>query len=338
MNMACTQFVILAGVLGSGKTSLLEALLDSGGGASTAVIVNEVGAINIDGAVLSESARGMTMATLSNGCVCCSLTDDLVVTVEELVALRSEAGKEPFERMVLECSGLSRPGAVMRSLEQLAKLRFRLHIVATYDCSRPPLDSDFEDACAQLTAAHTVVLTKIDLVRAERRAQARSVVAGINPMARIVDEFSSSIRAREAFAEVGTSMAQQSVGSEPTRVGETLFHPRVRVFRARFAQEPNWEDVLEWLENIAGMTGDRLLRMKAIVAGPHGSERVLLQSVGTTFAAPRRLATTSSGELAAVFIVRDCAMVELQQVEGVLGVTWTALQRELPDVSAIHAA
>jgi G3E family GTPase len=328
MNATSTQFVILAGILGSGKTSLLEALLDSGCGASTAVIVNEVGAINIDGVILSESARGMTMATLSNGCVCCSLTNDLVTTVEELVALRAEAGQQPFERIVLECSGLSRPGAVMRSLEQLAELRFRLHIVATYDCSRPPLDRDFDDASAQLTAAHTVVLTKIDLVSPERRAQARSVVAGINPMARIVDEFSPSIRARKAFAEVDTSLSPRIVGSEPTHVGETLLHPRVRVFRARFTQKPNWEDVLEWLENIAGMTGDRLLRMKAIVTGPHGSDdRILLQSVGTTFAAPRRLAKTSFDDLAVVFIVRDCAMVELQQAEGACEVSWTAMQR-----------
>ncbi|MDN7181610.1 GTP-binding protein [Caballeronia sp. SEWSISQ10-4 2] len=306
---------------------MLEALLDSGSGASTAVIVNEVGAVNIDGVVLSESARGMMMATLSNGCVCCSLTDDLATTVEELVALRAEAGQKPFERIVLECSGLSRPGAVMRSLEQLAKLRFRLHIVATYDCSRPPLDRDFEDASAQLGAAHTVVLTKIDLVSPERRAQARSVVAGINPMARIVDEFAPSIRACEAFAAVDTLVSPQIVGSESTRVGGTLFHPRVRVFRARFTQKPNWEDVLEWLENIAGMTGDRLLRMKAIVAGPHETDRVLLQSVGTTFAAPRRLATTAFDDLAAVFIVRDCAMVELQQIDGACSVSWTALQR-----------
>lgn len=327
MNTASTQFVVLAGILGSGKTSLLEALLDLGNGASTAVIVNEVGAINIDGAVLSESARGMTMATLSNGCVCCSLTSDLVTTVEELVALRAEEGQEPFERIVLECSGLSRPGAVMRSLEQLATLRFRLHIVGTYDYSRPPLDHDFEDVSAQLAAAHTVVLTKIDLVSPERRAQARSVVAGVNPMARIVDEFAAAIRAREAFAEVDTSAIPQLVGTAPTLVGETLLHPRVRVFRARFTRKPNWEDVLEWLENIAGTTGDRLLRMKAIVAGPHGADRVLLQSVGTTFAAPRRLATTAFDDLAAVFIVRDCAMVELQQVDGACGVAWTALQR-----------
>jgi len=327
MNATSTQFVILAGILGSGKTSLLEALLDSGSGASTAVIVNEVGAINIDGVVLSESARGMTMAILSNGCVCCSLTDDLVTTVEELVALRAEAGQKPFERIVLECSGLSRPGAVMRSLDQLAQFRFRLHIVATYDCSRPPLDRDFEDASAQLAAAHTVVLTKIDLVSPERRAQARSVVAGMNPMARVVDEFAQSIRAREAFAEVDTSATSKIMGTEPTRVGETLLHPRVRVFRARFAQKPNWEDVLEWLENVAGMTGDRLLRMKAIVGGPNEADRVLLQSVGTTFAAPRRLATTAFDDLAAVFIVRDCAMVELQQIDGAFGVSWTALQR-----------
>src|ERR1700760_2454825 len=79
------QFVIVSGALGSGKTSLLEALLACEDASDTAVIVNEAGEINIDGAVLSESGRGMSMATLSNGCVCCSMTSDLVTTAQDLV-------------------------------------------------------------------------------------------------------------------------------------------------------------------------------------------------------------------------------------------------------------
>lgn len=377
MRAPATQFVILAGMLGSGKTSLLEALLaadDAVAGASaisagsTALIVNEIGAINIDGAVLSESARGTTMATLSNGCVCCSLSDDLAETVEELVAVREAAGQPPFERIVLECSGLSQPGGVMRSLAQLAPFHFRIHIVATYDCSLPPLADNFEEAAAQLSAAHTIVLTKIDLVDADARRRARDVVTGVNPMARLVDAFALSVRAREAFAEVDNTLPAvlvdtidsdaridhdedrgqyraQSGADEGVDEGAgdtvsmraspsdaalpSLAHPRVRVFRARLTRAAQWEDVLDWLENITGVTGSRLLRMKAIVAGISTTDRVLLQSVGTTFAAPRRL-NAIHDQLAAVFIVRDCAMIELQQVDTPFEIAWTALQPLTP--------
>lgn len=362
MRAPATQFVILAGMLGSGKTSLLEALLaadDAVAGASaisagsTALIVNEIGAINIDGAVLSESARGTTMATLSNGCVCCSLSDDLAETVEELVAVREAAGQPPFERIVLECSGLSQPGGVMRSLAQLAPFHFRIHIVATYDCSLPPLADNFEEAAAQLSAAHTIVLTKIDLVDADARRRARDVVTGVNPMARLVDAFALSVRAREAFAEVDNTLpavlvdtidsdaridhdedrgqyrAQSGADEGVDAAPPSLAHPRVRVFRARLTRAAQWEDVLDWLENITGVTGSRLLRMKAIVAGISTTDRVLLQSVGTTFAAPRRL-NAIHDQLAAVFIVRDCAMIELQQVDTPFEIAWTALQPLTP--------
>ncbi|MFM0736887.1 GTP-binding protein [Paraburkholderia xenovorans] len=324
-----TRFVILAGKLGSGKTSLVEALLDASDLASTTgVIVNEIGAINIDGAVLSQSARGVAMATLSNGCVCCSLTNDLVTTVEELVASRAQEALPPFERIILECSGLSRPGQVMGSLAQLSQLGLRVQIVSTYDCSRSPLgDDESDDAIAQLTAAHSIVLTKVDLVSPTRRAQAVEQVNAINPLARVVNEFSSTVRARMAFRDADP----QSVTIVPPVIGEpgqprALLHPRIRVFRARFVNIPEWEQVLDWFENIAGATGDRLLRMKAIVAGPMGSDRVLIQSVGSTFAAPRRLASSDIHDMSAVFIVRDCAMAELEEVPTECDVRWTSLQ------------
>jgi G3E family GTPase len=324
-----TQFVILAGKLGSGKTSLVEALLGASELASTTgVIVNEIGAINIDGAVLSESARGVAMATLSNGCVCCSLTNDLVTTVEELVASRAQKALPPFERIILECSGLSRPGQVMGSLAQLSQLGLRVQIVSTYDCSRPPLsDDDSDDAIAQLTAAHNIVLTKIDLVSPERRAQAVEQVKAINPLANVINEFSLAVRARMAFRDTDsplTALVAATV-TEPSRP-RALLHPRIRVFRARFVNTPEWEQVLDWFENVAGAMGERLLRTKSIVAGPMGSDRVLVQSVGSTFAAPRRLASSDIPEMSAVFIVRDCAMTELEEVPTECHVRWTLLQ------------
>jgi len=317
------QFVIVSGMLGSGKTSLLESLLASENASETAIIVNEAGEINIDGAVLSESARGMSMATLSNGCVCCSLTNDLVTTVQDLVESRRLGGIGPFSRIVLECSGLSRPGPIVSSLQELADFRFKLHLVTTYDCNRPALQTaEFQDAAAQLAAANTIVLTKIDLVSHERRNNAREVVASVNPIARIVDEFSASVRARQAFLSPGD--ISSPVGNGPVRQQERprMLHPRIRVFRAKFEEDLPWHAALDWLENIAGALGERLLRIKAIVPGESGNDRVLLQSVGATFSAPRRLNPDSGVPLGAIVIARDCGSQDLESIPMEYRVSW----------------
>ncbi|GJH17319.1 GTP-binding protein [Caballeronia novacaledonica] len=318
------QFVIVSGALGSGKTSLIESLLNSSEDASdTAVIVNEAGEINIDGAVLSESASGMSMATLSNGCVCCSMTSDLVTSIQDLMHFRRVAGKSLFSRIILECSGLSRPGPIVSSLQELADLRLKLHLVSTYDCSRPPLQgADFEDAVAQLAAAHTIVLTKIDQVAVERREEALETVRSLNPLARVVNEFSASARAREAFASPGNidvpAVGTDSKSSERRR----LLHPRVRVFRARYDADVQWEDALDWLENIAGALGERLLRIKAVVPGGNADDRLLLQSVGTTFSAPRRLKEKTVVPLGAIVIARDCGSDDLASIPTMHSVSW----------------
>jgi G3E family GTPase len=317
------QFVIVSGMLGSGKTSMVESLLNAVGAADTAVIVNEAGEINIDGAVLSESAGGMPIATLSNGCVCCSLQSDLVNTVQDLMQFRRASEQEPFSRVVLECSGISRPGPIVSSLQDLASFRFKLHLVTTYDCSRPALHTvDFEDAVAQLAAAGTIVLTKIDLVANERRNEALEAVIAINPLARVVNEFSASVRAREAFTLpditdvfVGKTKTEQS---GPQR----LIHPRVRAFHAKYDANMPCGVALDWLENIAGALGERLLRIKAVIPGENTADRLLLQSVGTTFFAPRLLKPETSVSFGAIVIARDCGTQELASIPAAHQVRW----------------
>ncbi len=316
------QFVIVSGSLGSGKTSLLEALLHSEDASDTAIIVNEAGEINIDGTVLSESARGMSMATLSNGCVCCSMTSDLVATVQDLMQFRQAAGKPLLSRIILECSGLSRPGPIVSSLQELADLRLKLHLITTYDCSRPSLEiGDFEDAVAQLAAANTIVLTKVDLVSSDKRKEALRAVADVNPFALVVNEFSASMRAREAFRPPINGSVVTDI---PTRPPERrrLLHPRIRVFRAKLHDDMSWDEALDWLENIAGALGDRLLRIKAIVNGENGSGQILIQSVGTTFSAPRRLVPGTPASTGAIIIARDCGRQDLEEVTADGEVNW----------------
>jgi G3E family GTPase len=98
------------------------------------------------------------------------------------------------------------------------------------------------------------------------------------------------------------------------------------VFRAKFEENLPWESALDWLENIAGALGERLLRIKAIVPGEGRNERVLLQSVGATFSAPRRLNSDAAVPLGAIVIARDCGIEDLESVPTEHRISWLNYQ------------
>ncbi|MDQ7977292.1 hypothetical protein QYH69_08530 [Paraburkholderia sp. SARCC-3016] len=186
---------------------------------------------------------------------------------------------------------------------------------------------EFDNVAAQLGAAHTIAMTKLDLASAEQRRLARESIAGFNPLAQVVDADSVRDRAREAFGDTQADpLHEWTAPSFQRESRRALLHPRVRIFCARSRDTPAWEQTLDWMENISGALGDSLLRMKAIVAGPLGKGRVLLQSVGTTFAQPRRLVAIEASDIAAIFIVRDCGMSDFECLDMGGAIRWTSLQ------------
>jgi G3E family GTPase len=171
------DFIVLTGFLGSGKTTLLADFLELPEAMNTAIIVNEVGEIGLDGAILAESGD-VPIAMLSNGCICCSLGDDLERTVGALLASRGDG--PPLARIVLETSGLSKPGPILRSLAGLAPLRMRVCVVATVDCcAGATTAAGFEEAVAQWAGAQTLVLTKHDVASPVERQRARETASAM---------------------------------------------------------------------------------------------------------------------------------------------------------------
>lgn len=313
------DFFILTGPLGSGKTTLLEQLLHSeDSGTGTAVIVNEAGAVNIDGAILVESVNGLVIETLSNGCVCCSLGNDLVSTVQDLIETRAKLDLPPFNRIILECSGLSMPGEVVRSLAGLAHLQMAVSIICTYDCSRPPLQGvQFDAVAAQLGAAHTVALTKIDAVTQQALSDARATVERINPFATIVEDESPVARSQSAFLDA--SRRPMDTTLEQRKLVLATAHPRIHVFQALLT-EPDPGDAIDWLENITGCLGEKLLRCKTLISTPERD--LLMQTVGSAFSAPRLLHKQPTGQSIAIFITQDCSLDQLAQVPAAFTVDW----------------
>ncbi|ANN65131.1 GTP-binding protein [Bordetella bronchialis] len=332
------ELIVLCGFLGSGKTSLLVDFLRAEDAGDTAVIVNEAGEIGVDGAIVADGGSGVPMTLLANGCVCCSLRSGLVDTVHALLNAPRPDGR-PLARIILETSGLSRPGPIIASLAdpELVGRGLRLCVVTTYDCARGPLgDEQFEEAAAQFAAAQRIVLTKTDLaspgeaspgetspgetspgvaspgedgVLGLHAARARA----LNPLAEIVAETDRALAVARAFAPLAAAAATDMALAALNAAGAAAIagrdalidHPRIRVWRGTVRQPVAWSAFSTWLDDLAGLCGDRLLRLKALLRVSDCPEPVLVQSVGTTFGMPRRMATVSPDQDVLIVITRD---------------------------------
>ncbi len=307
---------LLCGFLGSGKTTLLVDYLRDPASRDTGVIVNEAGEVGVDGAIVANDSDNVPMTLMANGCVCCSLRSDLVYTLSALLDAPRPDGEGPLQRVILECSGLSRPGPIIASLAdpELARRGLRLTVVCTDDCARDPdALAEMDEAMAQFGAAHRIVLTKTDLLP-DGALDARAVrAAALNPLAAVIADPDRRRAVQAAFApSQGVADLAGLAARMLTASGQGVAHPRIRVMAARAHAGISWTDFSEWLDNLAGLCGERLLRVKAVVRVNECAEPILIQSVGTTFSAPQRLTRQPDAPDAIIVIARDIDAGEIR--------------------------
>ncbi|MBE7418664.1 MAG: GTP-binding protein [Ideonella sp.] len=174
---------VIGGFLGAGKTTLLNRWLRDAGGRRMAVLVNDFGAINIDAELIAASS-GDAIA-LTNGCVCCSIGDDLTAAL-----IRVLETTPAFDAVVIEASGVSDPWRIAQvgladpGLE-LDGVVVLLDADAALEQARDPLLAD--SLQRQLRAADLVVVNKIDLVDAAERGRVRDWVASIAATAAVFE-------------------------------------------------------------------------------------------------------------------------------------------------------
>jgi len=192
--MAQTPVSIVTGFLGSGKTTLLNRALRDPRLARTAVLINEFGAIGLDHDLVRSGSDNVVL--LENGCLCCAVKGDLVKALDELARGALKRELPPFDRCVIETSGLAEPTPVIEVLlsEPTIAARYALHdVTTTVDAinGAATLDAHLESA-KQVALADRVLITKTDLLPAgPARGTAldalRRRIAALNPVAPVVD-------------------------------------------------------------------------------------------------------------------------------------------------------
>src|ERR1700694_1836553 len=178
---------VLTGFLGSGKTTVLNHVLQHPGMAATAVIVNEFGEIGLDHLLVEQSSEDVIL--LNSGCMCCTVRNDIVDTLTNLFVDRVK-GKIPFfTRVAIETTGLADPAPILHTLmtEPIVAARYMLDgVVTTVDAVNGAATLDRQpEAGKQARVADRLLLTKTDLAEPAVRQAFEARLAALNPSAAI---------------------------------------------------------------------------------------------------------------------------------------------------------
>src|SRR5215471_15300438 len=176
--------IAVTGFLGSGKTTLIRALLDKPEGANTAIVVNEYGEVGIDNALLRSSSDVTVL--LGNGCLCCNVRTDLQETLRELFADRARGAVPSFVRVIIETSGLADPGPVLQTFATDRALGREFHLQALI-CVVDAVGGagnieSMPEARKQVALADRIVVTKSDLAKAGATERLVERIASLNPV------------------------------------------------------------------------------------------------------------------------------------------------------------
>jgi len=283
---AITPVTVLTGFLGSGKTTLLNALVKDPRFSDTAIIVNELGNVSIDHALIRESSE--EIVTLSGGCICCRAAGDIVRTLRELYDLRFMKEVAEFRRVVIETSGLADPAPLLATLVEMpvTAARYSLSgVVTTVDgeVGMATLDAHPESV-KQAAVADRIVITKADRASSEAIDALRARVTALAPGARIVEAANGQVDAALLFDtglhRVDSPQADArgwlNAGAYASHAARPLHDPRISSFVWRHAEPIAWEDLAAALDTLYDLMGERILRMKGLVnvAGEPGPRAI----------------------------------------------------------------
>jgi G3E family GTPase len=265
---------VVTGFLGAGKTTLVNRWLADVARGDVAVIVNELGAVGIDGELLAARAR--ELIEITGGCVCCATQQELVRALDDLAA------RGPG-RILVETSGAASPAGVIRAVSGGRAGTFGLDgVVTVVDASRIDALASQDLAIEQLGYADVVVLSHADACGREGMAHAAVVVGTFNGAALVAETPST--------ATLATLLAQRGADFAPRRPPSAVPHPVYESVSLVLDGDVDGERLAEFMETDLARLSGRIFRIKGILAIQGAHERMIVQGVAerveVTFGAP----------------------------------------------------
>jgi G3E family GTPase len=300
-SMGLVPATILTGFLGSGKTTLLKRVLTEAHGQKIAVIENEFGEENIDAEILVEDL-GEQIIQMNNGCVCCTIREDLRTTLNDL-AQRRRKGEIQFDRVIIETTGLADPGPVAQTFfmdDEVAESYLLDSILTLVDAKHAGAQLDTrQEARRQVGFADQIFISKTDLVAKEEvdalihrlrhmnpRAPQSQVHFGEVALAQVFDLRGFNLNAKLDIDPAFLADADAHGHHDHDHDGEACDHPHHHahdddvksiVFRSNKAFNP--ARLEDFLGSIVQVYGPRMLRYKGVLYMKGSERKVIFQGV-----------------------------------------------------------
>ena len=294
---------VITGLLGSGKTTLIRHLIQNPGGKRLAVVVNEFGDVGVDGDILKSCAipecPAENIMELANGCICCTVADDFIPTIEALIKLDPQP-----QHIIIETSGLALPKPLLKAFdwpeirskitvdgvvaladaEAVASGRFAPDVAAV-DAQREaddsinhetPLSEVFDD---QMSCADLVLLTKCDLTAENEIEKAKNFIRSRSSRSLpVIDVVEGNIDPRVVLGL--EAAAEDDIDARPSHHDSPHDHDH-EDFDSIVVDLPEYvkpENLVERIERLA--TRQNILRVKGFAAVRGKPMRLLVQAVG----------------------------------------------------------
>ena len=274
---------IITGFLGAGKTTLLNRLISEYPAKKFAIIENEFGEISLDTDIIINIDNS-NICELANGCICCTLNEDLADLLKDL--LRS--GKQ-FNHLLIETTGIADPSTVIQVFfsDEEIKSRYNIDSVICITDALHFLNSINEGAETrrQVAISDVILLNKVDIAEESKVSDTRKILTKINPQAMIIETHQTQTQDIDLL-DLGfyrtSKIASYTLDVTSQQGGEQDFH-NISSHSFIFPGDFNIEKFSFWIEYFLSLNQANILRIKGILSFIDNPQKMILQSVRSSY-------------------------------------------------------
>lgn len=269
--------ILLTGFLGTGKTTLLNAILSAKPKTRFAIVENEIGEIGIDGDLIIKNTDSFT--ELSNGCICCSLNGNFTDTLRQL------SKRDDWDEMIIEATGVANPGGIISPFKQLpwTQKYFELpQVICLVDAEQLEEQLEVSDTIAsQLAYADKVYINKTDLVDTEQINRVKSLISRFNPFVSVISGNKNNIPLNQLLEKqkMLRPVIQISTPVVQADLKEVSNHDQFEAIALEYEEGFDENKLYQRLLAFLLVQAANVYRFKGIFYDPKSEHKMIIQSV-----------------------------------------------------------